>query len=48
MTRYLNEQYGVSIRINGACQEPCPDHESIVVERVMWCRNPLGPKACRN
>ncbi len=48
MTKYLNEQYGVSIRINGACQEPCPDHESIVVERVHWCRNPLGPQACRD
>lgn len=47
VTKYLYEQYGVSIRINGACQEPCGDHESIVVERLARCANPLGPHLCR-
>ena len=47
VTKYLYEQYGVSIRINGACQEPCGDHESIVVERLARCANPLGPHLCQ-
>ena len=36
VTEFLHEQYGVSIRVNGACQEPCGNQESIVVERVPW------------
>jgi hypothetical protein len=34
MTRYLYQRFGVSIRVNGSCQEPCPHHSSIMVERV--------------
>jgi hypothetical protein len=36
VTQYLYDQYGVSIRVNGDCQDPCVNHESIVVERVPW------------
>lgn len=42
MTRFLHDEYGLSIRINGACQEPCDDYQSIVVERLLWCSNLLG------
>jgi hypothetical protein len=42
MTRFLHDKYGLSIRINGACQEPCDDYQSIVVERLLWCSNVLG------
>ncbi len=42
MTRFLHDKYGLSIRINGACQEPCDDYQSIVVERLPWCSNLLG------
>jgi hypothetical protein len=36
MTEYLYEQFGVSIRINGACQEPCGRHVSIAIERLKY------------
>jgi hypothetical protein len=47
MTKFLYDEFGVSIRVNGACQEPCKDYQSFVVERVKWCKNPLGPHACQ-
>lgn len=36
VTQYLYDQYGVSIRVNGNCQEPCLNQESFVVERIPW------------
>jgi hypothetical protein len=36
VTRYLNQQFGVSIRVNGDCQDPCFDQESFVIERIPW------------
>ena len=36
VTQYLYDQYGVSIRVNGDCQEPCLNQESFVVERIPW------------
>jgi hypothetical protein len=36
VTDYLFREYGVSIRVNGSCQEPCLNHESFVVERILW------------
>jgi hypothetical protein len=36
VTRYLNQQFGVSIRVNGDCQDPCLDQESFVIERIPW------------
>jgi hypothetical protein len=36
VTRYLNQQFGVSIRVNGSCQNPCLNQESFIVERVPW------------
>lgn len=36
VTRYLHDQYGVSIRVNGDCQEPCLNQESFVIERIPW------------
>jgi hypothetical protein len=36
MTEYLYQQFGVSIRINGACQEPCGRHVSIAIERLKY------------
>jgi hypothetical protein len=36
VTQYLHDQYGVSIRVNGDCQDPCLNQESIVVERIPW------------
>lgn len=36
VTQYLYEQFGVSIRVNGNCQEPCLNQESFVVERIPW------------
>ena len=46
MTKFLHEKFGVSIRVNGACQAPCKDFQSFVIERLERCRNPLGPQAC--
>jgi hypothetical protein len=34
MTNYLYAQFGVSIRVNGACQKPCKDFDSFVIERL--------------
>jgi len=34
VTEYLYQQFGVSIRINGACQEPCGRHETFLIERL--------------
>jgi hypothetical protein len=36
VTDYLFQEYGVSIRVNGSCQEPCLNQESFVVERIPW------------
>lgn len=36
VTQYLYDQYGVSIRVNGTCQEPCLNQESFVIERIPW------------
>ena len=46
MTHYLHDHFGVSIRINGACQKPCKDHESFVIERLPKCVRPLASNAC--
>ena len=34
VTDYLYASYGVSIRVNGLCQEPCLNQQSFVIERV--------------
>lgn len=36
VTNYLNNEYGVSIRVNGDCLDPCLDQESFHVERLPW------------
>jgi hypothetical protein len=36
VTDYLSHEYGVSIRVNGSCQQPCLNQESFVVERIPW------------
>jgi len=36
VTSYLAREYGLAIRVNGDCQEPCLNHESIAVERIPW------------
>ncbi|HUR20399.1 MAG TPA: hypothetical protein VMZ90_06280 [Vicinamibacterales bacterium] len=36
VTDYLSHEYGVAIRVNGSCQEPCLNQESITVERLPW------------
>ena len=46
MTRYLYQRFGVSIRVNGSCQEPCVHHNSILVERLKYCPRPLSPHPC--
>lgn len=42
VTNYLYDQFGVSIRVNGSCQEPCKDYESFVIERLPRCTRLLG------
>jgi len=42
MTYHLYQQFGVSIRVNGSCQEPCKDYESFVIERLPRCTRLLG------
>jgi hypothetical protein len=34
VTNYLHDEFGVSIRVNGRCQEPCLNQESFSVERL--------------
>jgi hypothetical protein len=34
VTRYLYGRFGVSIRVNGGCQDPCTNQESFVIERL--------------
>lgn len=46
VTYYLYAQFGVSIRVNGACQKPCKDFESFVIERLRYCPRPLARNAC--
>ena len=46
VTNYLYAQFGVSIRVNGACQKPCKDFESFVIERLPHCPRPLGQHPC--
>jgi hypothetical protein len=46
VTDYLYAQFGVSIRVNGACQKPCKDFESFVIERLPRCPHPLARHAC--
>ncbi|HEX6637629.1 MAG TPA: hypothetical protein VF033_08220 [Steroidobacteraceae bacterium] len=36
VTNYLSREYGVAIRVNGACQDPCVNQQSITVERLPW------------
>lgn len=36
VTDYLSREFGVAIRVNGSCQEPCLNQESFAVERVPW------------
>jgi hypothetical protein len=43
LTDYLYDQFGVSIRVNGTCQQPCKDYESFVIERLPRCTRLLGP-----
>ena len=43
VTDYLFREYGVSIRVNGSCQEPCVNQESFVVERVPWTLSKMIP-----
>jgi hypothetical protein len=42
VTHYLYDQFGVSIRVNGTCQQPCKDYESFVIERLPRCTRLLG------
>lgn len=46
VTDYLYERFGVSIRVNGDCQEPCGDYESFHVERLPRCASPLSSHLC--
>jgi hypothetical protein len=34
VTDYLSHEYGVAIRVNGSCQEPCLNQQSFTVERL--------------
>jgi hypothetical protein len=36
VTNYLSREFGVAIRVNGSCQEPCLNQQSITVERLPW------------
>ena len=36
VTRFLSQEFGVAIRVNGSCQEPCLNQESFVIERLPW------------
>lgn len=36
VTNYLNAEYGISIRVNGSCLDPCLDQESFHIERLPW------------
>jgi hypothetical protein len=36
VTIYLSQEFGVAIRVNGNCQEPCLNQQSITVERLPW------------
>jgi hypothetical protein len=36
VTNYLSEEFGVAIRVNGNCQEPCLNQQSFTVERLPW------------
>jgi hypothetical protein len=36
VTQFLSEEFGVAIRVNGSCQEPCLNQESFVIERLPW------------
>ncbi len=47
VTDYLYQRFGVSIRVNGDCQEPCGSHESFHIERLPRCANPLSSHLCR-
>ena len=42
VTNYLYDEFGVSIRVNGTCQQPCKDHESFVIERLPKCTRLLS------
>jgi len=46
VTDYLYQRFGVSIRVNGDCQEPCKDYESFHIERLPRCANPLSSHLC--
>jgi hypothetical protein len=47
VTDYLYQRFGVSIRVNGDCQEPCGSYESFHIERLPRCANPLSSHLCR-
>jgi hypothetical protein len=34
VTEYLADRFGVSIRVNGSCQEPCLNQQSFTIERL--------------
>ncbi|HUQ10857.1 MAG TPA: hypothetical protein VM146_11130 [Steroidobacteraceae bacterium] len=36
VTNYLSQEFGVAIRVNGSCQEPCLNQQSFTVERLPW------------
>jgi hypothetical protein len=42
MTHHLYQQFGVSIRVNGNCEKPCKDYESIQIERLPRCTRLLS------
>jgi hypothetical protein len=46
VTNYLHDRFGASIRVNGDCQEPCGDHESLHIERLPRCASPLSSHLC--
>jgi hypothetical protein len=47
VTDYLYQRFGVSIRVNGDCQEPCGNYDSFHIERLPRCANPLSSHLCR-
>lgn len=36
VTNYLSQEFGVAIRVNGSCQEPCLNQQSFTIERLPW------------
>lgn len=46
VTDYLYQRFGVSIRVNGDCQQPCGSYQSFHIERLPRCASPLSSHLC--